>query len=245
MARSTSAGSAKKAAPKKKGATKKATAKTSTSAKKAAPAKKSAKRTSAKKAVPAKKSTKASARKAVPKKKSTKTSAKNATAKKATTKNAAPTKKTATRASSQTAPRRGRSSAGTLAPRLVVREDESPWTKSELKSVRAEIEGEVERLREEIEVAEHELVDLMRDHADGAGDDQADQGAKTFEREQEITLTNNARSMLIQNLHALERLEDGSYGQCESCGNAIGKLRLQAYPRATLCVPCKTKQERR
>ena len=231
MARSTSAGSAKKAAPKKKGATKKATAKTSTSAKKAAPAKKSAKKATPKKAVPAKKSTK--------------TSAKNATAKKATTKNAAPTKKTATRPSSQTAPRRGRSSAGTLAPRLVVREDESPWTKSELKSVRAEIEGEVERLREEIEVAEHELVDLMRDHADGAGDDQADQGAKTFEREQEITLTNNARSMLIQNLHALERLEDGSYGQCESCGNAIGKLRLQAYPRATLCVPCKTKQERR
>ena len=127
----------------------------------------------------------------------------------------------------------------------MVREDESPWTKSELKSVRAEIEGEVERLREEIEVAEHELLDLMRDHADGAGDDQADQGAKTFEREQEITLTNNARSMLIQNLHALERLEDGSYGQCESCGNAIGKLRLQAYPRATLCVTCKTKQERR
>lgn len=184
---------------------------------------------------------------------STKTTAKKAT--KATGKKSAPAKKTATKKTtakkttakkaSQTAPARSRTSAGRLAPKLVVREDESPWTKSELKSVRKDLESEVERLRQEIEVAEHELVDLMRDHADGAGDDQADQGAKTFEREQEITLTNNARSMLIQNLHALERLEDGTYGQCESCGNAIGKLRLQAYPRATLCVPCKTQQERR
>jgi RNA polymerase-binding transcription factor DksA len=51
--------------------------------------------------------------------------------------------------------------------------------------------------------------------------------------------------MLLQNLHALERLDDGTYGICESCGNPIGKLRLQAAPRATLCVPCKMKQERR
>jgi DnaK suppressor protein len=51
--------------------------------------------------------------------------------------------------------------------------------------------------------------------------------------------------MLDQNLHAIERLDNGTYGICESCGNPIGKLRLQAAPRATLCVTCKTKQERR
>ncbi len=51
--------------------------------------------------------------------------------------------------------------------------------------------------------------------------------------------------MLEQTEHALERLADGSYGTCESCGNPIGKMRLQAAPRATLCMPCKTKQERR
>ena len=126
-----------------------------------------------------------------------------------------------------------------------MRDDEAAWTKAELKAVRKEIDDEVARLRTEIETAEHDLVDLMRDHADGSGDDQADAGAKTFEREQEVTLANNTRAMLIQNLHALERIDDGTYGRCESCGNAIGKLRLQAYPRATLCVTCKTKQERR
>jgi RNA polymerase-binding protein DksA len=128
---------------------------------------------------------------------------------------------------------------------LRVRDDESPWTAEELSEVRAEIESDVAQLREEIRVAEADLVGLMRDAGDGAGDDQADAGAKTFEREQEISVANNAREMLLQNLHALERLDDGTYGICESCGNPIGKLRLQAAPRATLCMPCKTKQERR
>ena len=232
MARSTSTGGAKKTTakkvPAKKSAAKKApatkTAVKKAPAKNAAATKTAAKKTAAKKA-PAKKAA------------ATKTAAKKAPVKKMPA-----TKTSATKAS---APSRPRTPAKTLAPQLVVREDESPWTKSELKGVRKELEAEVTRLREEIEVAEHELVDLMRDHADGAGDDQADQGAKTFEREQEISLANNARAMLVQNLHALERLEDGTYGQCESCGNPIGKLRLQAYPRATLCVPCKTKQERR
>jgi DnaK suppressor protein len=88
-------------------------------------------------------------------------------------------------------------------------------------------------------------VDLMRDSGDGAGDDQADAGAKTYEREQELALAENARELLRQNEHALMRLDDGSYGICESCGQPIGKLRLQAAPRATLCMPCKKKQERR
>lgn len=132
-----------------------------------------------------------------------------------------------------------------LAESLRVREDESPWTAEELREVRVAIEANVQHLTEEIQMAQADLVGLMRDGGDGAGDDQADAGAMTFEREQEISLANNARDMLLQNLHALERLDDGSYGICESCGQPIGKLRLQAAPRATLCVPCKTRQERR
>ncbi|MGN6635794.1 MAG: TraR/DksA family transcriptional regulator, partial [Oryzihumus sp.] len=106
-------------------------------------------------------------------------------------------------------------------------------------------EEDVSRLRAEINAAEIDLVGLMRDAGDGSGDDQADAGAKTYEREQEISVANNTREMLDQSEHALERIADGSYGVCESCGNPIGKLRLQAFPRATLCVTCKQKQERR
>jgi RNA polymerase-binding protein DksA len=178
-------------------------------------------------------------------------------AKKAASSSAAPVKKTATTTAAKrtTAAKKTTQKAGTTsggrtrqpaAPQsLRVREDETPWTAEELAEVRASIEADVAHLREEIQVAEADLVGLMRDGGDGAGDDQADAGAMTFEREHEISVANNAREMLIQNLHALERLDDGTYGICESCGNPIGKLRLQAAPRATLCMPCKTKQERR
>jgi len=63
--------------------------------------------------------------------------------------------------------------------------------------------------------------------------------------EQEISLANNARVMFEQSEHALQRIVDRTYGICESCGNPIGKNRLLAFPRATLCMPCKSKQERR
>ena len=73
----------------------------------------------------------------------------------------------------------------------------------------------------------------------------ADLGAKTFEREHEMSLANNARDLLVQTEHALARIDAGTYGRCENCGNPIGKLRLQANPRATLCVSCKQREERR
>ena len=59
-----------------------------------------------------------------------------------------------------------------------------------------------------------------------------------------MSLANNARDMLEQVEHALARIDDGTYGVCESCGKAIGKYRLQAFPRATLCRACKEAEER-
>jgi DnaK suppressor protein len=104
---------------------------------------------------------------------------------------------------------------------------------------------EATRLRAEIHAAEEEIADLFRDGGEGAGHDQADVGSTTFERDHEMSLANLSRELLTQIEHALERIEDGSYGVCESCGNPIGKLRLMAFPRATLCVSCKQRQERR
>jgi len=78
-----------------------------------------------------------------------------------------------------------------------------------------------------------------------AGDDEADASSKLFEREHELALSNNTRELLEQTEHALDRIEAGTYGVCESCGKPIGKARLQAFPRATLCVACKQRQERR
>ena len=54
----------------------------------------------------------------------------------------------------------------------------------------------------------------------------------------------NARDLLLQTDKALGRIEAGTYGTCESCGGPIGKARLQAFPRATLCLECKQAEER-
>jgi DnaK suppressor protein len=43
----------------------------------------------------------------------------------------------------------------------------------------------------------------------------------------------------------LEKFDDGSYGQCEECGNDIGFSRLQARPEARLCITCQTRFEKR
>lgn len=127
----------------------------------------------------------------------------------------------------------------------VVSENESPWTAAELKAVRGEISKDLERLRKELAQVELEMDELIQESGEGAGDDQADAGTKTFEREHEMSLVINARDMVLQTERALERIDTKNYGNCEECGSPIGKARLQVFPRATLCMLCKQKEERR
>jgi RNA polymerase-binding transcription factor DksA len=128
---------------------------------------------------------------------------------------------------------------------VVVSESEAPWTNAEIKAVRADISKELERLRKELALVEIEMDELIQESGEGAGDDQADAGTKTFEREHEMSLVINARDMVLQTERALERLDNKTYGNCEECGAPIGKARLQVFPRATLCMLCKQKEERR
>ena len=123
--------------------------------------------------------------------------------------------------------------------------NEAPWTAAELKAIRAEIAADLDRLRHELSLVEAEMDDLIAESGEGAGDDQADSGTKTFEREHEMSLVINARDMVLQTERALERIDAKTYGFCEDCGAAIGKARLQVFPRATLCMICKQKEERR
>jgi RNA polymerase-binding transcription factor DksA len=132
------------------------------------------------------------------------------------------------------------------APTPVTASDgEAPWSASELKSIRTEIAKDLARLREELAHVEAEMDELIAESGEGAGDDQADSGTKTFEREHEMSLVINARDMVLQTERALDRIDNKTYGSCEECGNAIGKARLQVFPRATLCMICKQKEERR
>ncbi|MEU3833901.1 TraR/DksA family transcriptional regulator [Streptomyces microflavus] len=135
--------------------------------------------------------------------------------------------------------------AATAPGELAVRPGEDPWTPEEVTEARTLLTSETMRLRSELEASGAALAGLMRDSGDGAGDDEADTGTKNITREHELSLAANAQEMLEQTERALARLEAGTYGLCEICGKPIGKARMQAFPRATLCVEDKQKQERR
>ena len=119
------------------------------------------------------------------------------------------------------------------------------WIEMGLILTRSELAKDLIRLREELALVEVEMDDLISASGVGAGDDLGDAGTKTFEREHEMSLVINARDMVLQTERALERIDAKTYGLCEDCGSPIGKARLQVFPRATLCMICKQKEERR
>jgi DnaK suppressor protein len=119
-------------------------------------------------------------------------------------------------------------------------------TAAETEKIREALAARRDELRAEYESTLTEIAELQRDRlTDSAGDDQADTGTKTFEREQEITLAHNLLDRITQVERAIERLGEGNYGWCERCGNAIPVERLAAFPSATACVHCKSLEERR
>ncbi len=126
-----------------------------------------------------------------------------------------------------------------------IREGEERWTEAEITEVRDQLAAEAAELQVEIDRAESDIANRLGDAVSDAGDDSADVGAKAYEREHELALTYNARELLAQSERALASIDASTYGSCDSCGEPIGKARLQAFPRATLCVRCKQREERR
>jgi RNA polymerase-binding transcription factor len=72
----------------------------------------------------------------------------------------------------------------------------------------------------------------------------ADVGTDAMEREKAFHFASSEGRALLDVDDALRRLYGGNYGSCESCGNPIGRERLEVVPHARLCVACKEKEER-
>lgn len=133
----------------------------------------------------------------------------------------------------------------TKGPVIPILDGEGPWTSEELSVVRKQLVEDIASYEAKFLAAQAELNELLTEGADGAGRDPADVGSSNFERDQEVSLTANARELWEQSELALKLFDDGLYGACEACGRPIGKVRLQAFPRATMCVSCKQRTERR
>ncbi|MDU7361730.1 MAG: TraR/DksA family transcriptional regulator [Propionibacteriaceae bacterium] len=128
---------------------------------------------------------------------------------------------------------------------LPVLEGEDPWTSEEVQEQREELVTELQRIEKRVEENEADLAEFLTGGNDGAGRDPADVGSSNFERDQELSLAANVKELEGQLRQALALFDAGEYGYCEVCGEPIGKGRLQVFPRATLCVRCKQREERR
>ena len=238
----------------KKTSAKGSTAKKSSS-KKTTPKKSSAKRVAPKKTTAKKKpaTTRAAVKKSVPKKttakKATK-STKKATAKKTTAK---PVKATTTAKATRAAkPVAGRPPRKTAVVRQAPPKPSRPPRPAKLDAatlaqIRSTLETErtdLERRMQEIEEATFVATQSEITGEVGLDEDFADAGTATFDRERDLSIRNNIQDLIDQITRALRRIDEGSYGTCERCGQPIDAARVKALPHASLCLDCKRREER-
>ncbi len=112
----------------------------------------------------------------------------------------------------------------------------------QLRARREELEAERAQLVAQVAELDAE-ADVNNWREGGFDDDPADAGSASFERETAQSLSNHARGLLTQIDDALRRMDAGTYGLCERCGEAIEPERLEAIPYATLCMDCKRREE--
>lgn len=74
--------------------------------------------------------------------------------------------------------------------------------------------------------------------------DPNDRATLESDRNFELRIRDRERKLLIKIQEAIKRIDDGLFGICDVCGGPISEKRLMARPVTTLCIDCKTKQEK-
>lgn len=112
-----------------------------------------------------------------------------------------------------------------------------------LDAMRRELVARRQTYQAEAEQATATALELSDE---GASQDMADEDGfgegdtLNVERDRLLVVAGDAQAHVAAIDAALARVDSGTYGTCESCGNAIPEARLEALPEATLCVSCKT-----
>lgn len=123
----------------------------------------------------------------------------------------------------------------------------SPLSEKELANVRQELTDQRATLERELEDLDLGSLHVTQSELSGEvsfDEEYADAGTFTFERERDLSLSNNIRDLMDKVDLATRKLDEGTYGTCERCGNPIDKARLKALPYSVLCITCKQKEER-
>jgi len=110
-----------------------------------------------------------------------------------------------------------------------------------------------EKLEEFRQILQGQLDELLREAGKTVSDmtdekanfpDPTDRASLESDRNFELRIRDRERKLIMKIREALERIDEGEFGICEHCEEEIGEARLKARPVTTLCIECKTEQER-
>jgi DnaK suppressor protein len=110
--------------------------------------------------------------------------------------------------------------------------------KEKVETYRKTLVSRREALAEDLRQA---TVNLINDES--VYTDSVDQAAADTDKSFVLQMKNRDRNSLWQIDEAIRRLNDGSFGDCERCGDAISEARIEAFPFTTLCIDCKAELE--
>lgn len=118
-----------------------------------------------------------------------------------------------------------------------------------LRAIRKRLLAEQERLEQEL----HEILERTSHTSEleqaselsSYDDHPADLASETFEREKDLALEGNIEDLLDKVRTALEKIDEGTYGLCDSCGTEINANRIEALPWASFCLNCQDRLEGR
>ena len=113
--------------------------------------------------------------------------------------------------------------------------------------------ADVEKFKKRLEEMRHQMTNLIRDTSEdvkstdeskGYSQHQADEGTDDFNRTITLEVTSKEFDILRQIEHALEKIEEGTYGICDLSGEEIPLARLEALPYAAMTVKSQEKLEK-
>ena len=102
--------------------------------------------------------------------------------------------------------------------------------------------NKLEEMKEDLLSEADKTISEMTGQSDNYPDP-TDRASAESDRNFELRIRDRERKLLNKVASALERIKDGTYGECDACGDDIGTARLEARPVTTLCIKCKTQQE--
>lgn len=112
-------------------------------------------------------------------------------------------------------------------------------TADKYKKARERLESELKRLTDEMAQMQTSASTGEERREGSPFGKREEEATETLELEKRLTLENRVRQDIAEVEHALDKIEKGTYGLCDNCGQPISEERLEALPQAVLCIKCK------